>query len=80
MVELTLLMLREGNQNAQVGTLQILLNSRGYVDEDGNPLDVDNIFGNNTEYAVRQFQRDENLDDDGIVGFNTWSRILKTDF
>lgn len=80
MVELNLLMLKEGNQNAQVGTLQILLNARGYVDEDGNPLDVDNIFGNNTDYAVRQFQRDENLDDDGIVGFNTWSRILKTDF
>ncbi len=79
MVEIYLLMLREGNQNAQVETLQTLLNARGFEGEDGQPLDVDGIFGNNTDYAVRSFQRDENLDDDGIVGFNTWSRILKTD-
>lgn len=79
MVEIYLLMLREGNQNAQVETLQTLLNARGFEGEDGQPLDVDGIFGNNTDYAVREFQRDENLDDDGIVGFNTWSRILKTD-
>lgn len=79
MVEIYLLMLREGNENSQVGTLQTLLNSRGYLGEDGNPLDVDNIFGTNTDFAVREFQRDQGLSADGIVGFNTWSRILKTE-
>lgn len=79
MVEIYLFMLREGNQNAQVETLQSLLNARGFVGEDGEPLDVDGIFGNNTDYAVRDFQRDEGISPDGIVGFDTWSRILKTD-
>lgn len=47
MVEIYLLMLRQGSEGDQVGTLQILLNAYGYRDADG------------------------------VVGFNTWSAILK---
>lgn len=76
MVEIYLYMLRNGSDNVQVGTLQILLNAYGYRDADGDPLVVDNDFGSATEYAVRNFQRDNGLRADGIVGFNTWSTLL----
>jgi peptidoglycan hydrolase-like protein with peptidoglycan-binding domain len=36
---------------------------------------VDGIFGANTESAVRRFQRDQGLTEDGIVGPMTWERI-----
>lgn len=77
MVEIYLLMLRKGSEGDQVGTLQILLNAYGYRDADGDILAVDNDFGANTEYAVRNFQEDNGLAVDGVVGFNTWSAILK---
>lgn len=77
MVEIYLIMLRLGNESTQVGTLQILLNAYGYRDSSGEILEVDNDFGAATDYAVRNFQRDNGLRSDGIVGFNTWNALLK---
>ena len=77
MIELNLLMLRLGDNGSQVGTIQILLNGYGYRDEDGDIIDVDNDFGPRTDYAVKAFQRAKGLQADGIVGFNTWSALLK---
>lgn len=39
-------------------------------------LDVDGIFGVLTEFAVRQFQKDNNLLVDGIVGAQTWGALF----
>ena len=36
---------------------------------------VDGIFGPVTRNAVQQFQRDNQLDDDGIIGPLTWSAL-----
>jgi peptidoglycan hydrolase-like protein with peptidoglycan-binding domain len=36
---------------------------------------VDGIFGAGTEAAVKRFQRDQGLTQDGIVGPRTWDRI-----
>jgi peptidoglycan hydrolase-like protein with peptidoglycan-binding domain len=36
---------------------------------------VDGIFGANTESAVKRFQSDRGLVEDGIVGPNTWDAI-----
>jgi len=36
---------------------------------------VDGIFGARTESAVRRFQGDQGLSEDGIVGPRTWERI-----
>ncbi|WP_243129681.1 peptidoglycan-binding protein [Clostridium sp. HBUAS56017] len=34
------------------------------------------MFGGGTYSAVVQFQRDNGLANDGIVGRNTWSKLL----
>lgn len=38
--------------------------------------DVDRIFGANTAFCVRQYQSNHNLVADGIVGQNTWSKLM----
>ncbi len=37
---------------------------------------ADGIFGQETKKTVMQFQRDNNLVSDGIVGKNTWRKLL----
>ena len=36
---------------------------------------VDGIFGSSTEAAVKRFQHDQGITQDGIVGPQTWARI-----
>lgn len=56
-------LIRNGHRGVAVGDLQGVLKRYGY-----NPGAIDQIFGPNTEAAVRQFQRDEQIGIDGIVG------------
>jgi len=53
-----------------VSILQYILNSYGY------DLTVDGKFGTRTQNAVINFQRNNNLTQDGIVGRNTWNKLL----
>jgi N-acetylmuramoyl-L-alanine amidase len=39
-------------------------------------IKIDGIFGVSTALAVRQFQRDNKLKDDGIIGPKTWAVLL----
>ena len=71
-VKVELDVLRRGSTGVQVETIQALLN--GFIDSD---LVIDGIFGSKTEQAVRDYQRSRDLDVDGIVGVQTWTRILK---
>ena len=41
-------------------------------------VDADGIFGSDTEAALRQFQRDNGLVPDGIVGPQTWTALQIT--
>jgi peptidoglycan hydrolase-like protein with peptidoglycan-binding domain len=63
-------LVRRGDQQHPVQTLQYLLRARGHT------VAVDGIFGPNTESAVRAFQQEKNLSVDGIVGPNTWSALI----
>jgi peptidoglycan hydrolase-like protein with peptidoglycan-binding domain len=63
-------LVRRGDQQHPVQTLQYLLRARGHT------VTVDGIFGPNTESAVRAFQQERNLSVDGIVGPNTWSALI----
>ncbi len=44
--------------------------------EHGFSLEIDGIFGPDTEDGAKSFQRRHNLDDDGIVGPLTWAKLL----
>jgi hypothetical protein len=54
-----------------VREIQTGLNRCGYS------LNVDGEFGPLTDEAVRKFQREHNLEDDGIVGKLTWEVLIK---
>jgi len=63
--------LRQGSVSTYVLILQDALNALGY-----NARYLDGKFGPATLNAVRQFQSANNLTRDGIVGCNTWRRIV----
>jgi N-acetylmuramoyl-L-alanine amidase len=59
-------------QGGDVRRVQIKLRELGHLTSDG---DVDGIFGQTTETAVKAFQQSQNLTDDGIVGDNTYEKL-----
>lgn len=62
--------LRLGSRGSDVMEIQSLLKKIGY-----DPGPIDGIFGTKTQQAVIQFQRDNGLVPDGIIGPNTY-RVL----
>ena len=71
--------LRRGSRGAEVQQLQQQLKDFGfgsYLGTSGPNKDgVDGRFGGGTKKAVEAFQRDANLEDDGIVGKNTTNAL-----
>jgi peptidoglycan hydrolase-like protein with peptidoglycan-binding domain len=63
-------LVRQGDQQHPVKTLQYLLRARGHN------LAVDGIFGPKTEARVREFQKACLLLADGIVGPLTWRALV----
>ena len=57
----------------EVKELQTELNKQGFF------LEVDGLFGHDTEDAVKQFQTQRGLEGDGIVGPLTWAALLGTE-
>ena len=66
--------LKEGVQGNDVRSLQQILIAKGY--SVGHKMD-DGIFGELTKKSVMQFQKDNKLDSDGIVGPDTFNEIWK---
>ena len=64
--------MRTGSVGQYVLVLQDALNALGYT---GSGLD--GYFGSGTRGAVIRFQRAQGLDQDGIVGCNTWERLTQ---
>lgn len=62
--------LKYGSQGNDVKDLQNKLNANGYQ------LSVDGKFGNQTLSAVKDYQQKNGLSVDGIVGVNTWGKLL----
>ena len=63
--------LKLNSKGTLVEYLQSLLSTLGF----GNLL-IDGIFGKETEKSVINFQRNFFLTPDGIVGKNTWNKLL----
>ena len=63
-------------KNGSTGTLTAIaegiLAAKGFYREN-----IDAVFGNGMEMAVRSFQKAHGLDTDGIIGKETWRRLLK---
>ena len=73
-VNVQLDVLKKGSEGEQVKALQRMLYAMGYNLGDKNPIDGD--FGTKTDSAVRSYQDKNGLTVDGIVGQNTWSKLL----
>ncbi|MDO4266194.1 MAG: peptidoglycan-binding protein [Eubacteriales bacterium] len=64
--------LRKGDQHEVVKQLQQRLMNLGYMDND----DPTNFYGDATAVAVRHFQRQNEITQDGICGTETWDKIF----
>ena len=62
--------LKVGSSGSDVMKIQAILKKIGYYDGD-----VDGIFGSITEAAVKNFQRDNNLIPDGVIGDSTYKAL-----
>lgn len=71
--EVTLPMLRSGDAGEDVRAMQSLLIARGY---DCGPAGADGDFGPDTYGAVTRFQRERGLEVDGVVGPETWRKLI----
>ncbi|WP_392425295.1 N-acetylmuramoyl-L-alanine amidase [Barrientosiimonas humi] len=61
---------RNGDRGEGVRAVQTALTARGAS------VTVDGIFGSSTQAAVERFQDAQGLTVDGVVGLDTWSRLL----
>lgn len=68
--------LRRGDRGNDVRAIQYYLAFIGFFNDRLPEINVDGIFGPATENAVRAFQRQYGLTVDGIVGRNTWYRMI----
>lgn len=72
-VEVTVETLKKGSKSDNVKALQILLIGYGF---DCGKYGADGDFGSATDEAVRKYQKKNGLTVDGIVGKNTWNKLL----
>lgn len=72
-VEVTVETLKKGSKSDNVKALQILLIGYGF---DCGKYGADGDFGADTDKAVRAFQKGAGLTVDGVVGKNTWTKLL----
>ncbi len=68
------------NTEGQVLTLQRILNElkngSGYRGIDGKKLALDGVFGDNTEHALKEYQKVHSLKQDGVCDKSDWSKLL----
>lgn len=69
----TLPTIRKGNRNIYVKQLQTDLDKLGYS---LGICGIDSDFGTATEKALKEFQRDHGLTQDGVAGPATWAALL----
>lgn len=73
-VKVELSVLRRGSKGEQVKTVQRILYCMYGCPSD---LKIDGVFGSILEKYVKKFQKDNGLTQDGVVGVDTWTKLLK---
>lgn len=68
-------LVRKGDRGDAVHSLQTSLAALVYTDAHGKTLKADSDFGFGTELAVKAFQREHGLQDDGLAGKDTLTAI-----
>jgi len=63
--------IKRGDRGTDVKLCQELLNEKGYS------ASIDSDFGPTTEKRVKEFQKDNGLGADGVVGAKTWEKLEK---
>lgn len=69
--------LKKGIECYEARTFQRIINSLGIKDQDGRSLVVDGKYGGRSVFCARAFQRSVGLEDDGVVGKATWTKLIK---
>ena len=73
-VNISLPTVRKGDTGTAVKVLQAFLTAYRYnIGNSG----IDGEFGSDTESAVKQFQKNSEIEVDGIVGKDTWNKLMK---
>lgn len=72
-VTVTMPVLSKGSKGSKVKAMQALLKGYGY---NLGSWGVDGDFGAQTDAAVKQYQKKNGLEVDGIVGKATWTKLL----
>lgn len=72
-VDNTLPTIRKGDKGSRVKAVQALLIGYGY---NLSPYGADGSFGSLTETRVKEYQSKNGLTVDGVVGVNTWNKLL----
>lgn len=67
---------KAGDKNTSVLLLQEILKSRGFKGKNKKELDLDQEAGDNTIYALKQYQKSRGLDADGVCGSVTWKDLI----
>ena len=67
-----------GSAGLSVLLLQEILIARGFKGKDGKALTLDRSAGENTIYALKQYQKSRNgyLEADGVCGTDTWKDLI----
>lgn len=65
------MLLKKGSRSSMVLVMQKLLLSIGYS------IDIDGIFGSDTEKVVRAFQSDYKLNPDGLFGNASYNKLIE---
>ena len=68
---------KKGSTGREVVVLQTLLRAAGYKGSDKKVLSLDGNAGNNTIYALKNYQSKNGLVCDGCAGPSTWRKLLR---
>lgn len=72
----SLRMIRSNCKGDDVKYVQSMLNAMCYTDDNGNTLVEDGVWGKKSMQACRKFQKDEQIEIDGIFGPNSYMRMF----